>query len=223
MASFLGKLKGSIRRYFFTGLIVLVPVAVTFFTVKWIILNTDKILRILPDKWNPALYMPITVPGIGLVISFLFILLIGMLTTSIVGKKLVDLYEKALSRIPFISSLYGGAKELVATIFQDKSSRFNKVILIEYPRKGIYSLALVTGDAWKKFKEIIGDDDLIDIFVPTTPNPTSGFFLMVPKKEIIPLDINVEDAFRLIISAGMLEPEEKKSLPTKKINKDFEK
>ena len=198
--------------YFVAGLLVITPIAVTLWVVAWVVERLDNailphLLRLVGLEQAPR------IPLVGAIFTILVILLLGVVARHFFGLELLRIGERLLARIPVARSIYGGVKQLLETIFLTSGSqKFRRVVLIEYPRKGIYSLAFTTGTA----QGIVQDETpevVISCFVPTTPNPTSGFFLLVPEQEIRTLDISVEDAFKLIMSAGLVTPERKPGSP----------
>lgn len=198
-----------LKRYFLTGLLVLIPISLCIYIVKIVITAADRFLRFLPPAYNPGTYLPFHIPGLGIILTVAVIFLVGLVTANFVGKKVVHGIEYLFARIPLVRTIYTGAKEIVQTIVLDRPSQFRQVVLIEYPRRGIYSIAFVTGSPSGELAAKV-DGNFLNVFIPTTPNPTSGFFILVSREEIIPLNITIEDAFKLIMSAGI-------SVPTKKI------
>jgi uncharacterized membrane protein len=163
----------------------------------------------LPEVYNPDNYLPFVVPGFGLVVAFIVITLVGFLTANLIGRSIVSYGESILNRMPVVRNLYSGLKQIFQTVFNEKSESFKEVALIEYPRKGLWALVFIAtdtkGEAQSKMEKDAGQT--ISVFLPTTPNPTSGFLLFVPEKDLIRLDMSVEDAAKLVISAGLVAPE----------------
>jgi uncharacterized membrane protein len=187
-------IKTKLKNYFITGLLVLIPIILTIYILKILI---GVVEDISPVK--------LPIPGMGLIITIGIVVATGFIATSVIGRWLVNLGEKFLFRIPIVKNIYQGAKQLSNAVFTPKGDKFRSVVLLEYPRKGLYSLAFVTGDT-KGVMQDKTQKKMINVFVPTTPNPTSGFYLMVPEDEIIRLDMNVEDAFKVLISGGLYYP-----------------
>lgn len=188
-----------IRSYILAGLIVWLPILLTIFVIQFIVRLFDSSMAFLPDDYQ------INIPGFGVIFSLVILILTGLIATNVFGQYLVKWSELLLERIPFVSSVYKASKQLIQTLFSNNSQAFRKAVLIEYPRKGLWTIAFQTGAAIPEIANHTGDD-LISIFVPTTPNPTGGFFLMVSKNEIIELDVSVDAAFKLIISLGVMQP-----------------
>lgn len=204
------RLKNAIKRHFLTGLLVFVPIALTVFLVNWLDTALMAKISLLPPDYNPNTYFEGRVPGLGVLLTLAIIYVIGFVSSNYLGKIVVKVYERLLNQIPGVSWLYGVSKQFMDAIFklleelQGKGAdKFRGVALVEYPRKGIYTLAFITGDSVAEIQEVTGKE-VVNIFIPTTPNPTSGFFLMVPKEELVLLEMTVEQAFRLILSAGMV-------------------
>jgi len=200
-------LKTRLKNYFLTGLLVLIPISLTIYILRILIKLVEKISPI-----------KLPVPGLGLIITLGIVLGTGFVAKSVIGRWMMHFGENLLYRIPIVKNIYQGAKQLSNAIFSfaPKGDKFRSVVLLEYPRKGIYSMAFVTGVAKGVLQEKTAKN-MINLFVPTTPNPTSGFYLLVPEDEIIKLDMNVEDAFKVLISGGLYYP------PNSKISSPSEK
>ena len=186
-----------LRNYFFTGAVVLIPIGITIYLSLFLIKITTKIL---PKELNPNHYLNIEIPGIEILITVIFITLIGWLSLSFIGKKLIDLINKILTKIPILRTIYSAIVQMTES-FTNSDNKNRSVVMLEYPRKGIW----VIGFATKENKGLISkkvNEELVNVFVPTTPNPTSGFLLMLPKKDLIYLDISFEQASKFIVSAG---------------------
>ncbi|MDH3975208.1 MAG: DUF502 domain-containing protein [Deltaproteobacteria bacterium] len=200
------RIKHHIRTYFLTGLLVVVPVGISLWFLQAIIHWTDQKLVLLPAKLHPNTYLPFPIPGLGLILTVIFVFLIGVIATNIIGKTFVQLGEKIVDKIPLVRSIYLLVKQVMETILSKDQESFKKVVLIEYPRKGLYSIAFVTGVAKGEIQDRTSKK-VINVFVPTTPNPTSGFLIMVPEEDAITLEMDVEMAFKLVISGGMVATE----------------
>lgn len=199
-------IKHKLRAYFLTGLLVVVPIGLTVFILKFVIGKLDEILRIVPPAFHPQTYIPFHVPGLSLVITFTTVLIIGMITRNILGRKLVQLGEKLVDKIPLVRSIYLLSKQLMETIFNQDKDSFKQVIMIEYPRRGLYSIGFVTGIARGEIQQNTSSK-VLNVFIPTSPNPTSGYLIMVPEEDIIPLKMTVDTAFKLILSGGVVSSE----------------
>lgn len=207
-------LRTFLRANFLAGVLVITPLAATIFFMRFLLLSVDKILLLLPVEYRPENFLPFPVPGLGLILLIIVLLVTGVLVRNLLGRKLVALGELIMSHIPFVSRFYSAVKQLVETVFSATSQDFKRVVLVEYPRRGLYSMAFVTGVAAGEVQEKT-KQKVINVFLPTTPNPTSGFYLMVPQEDIIPLDMTVEAAFKVIISGGFLNSEEGLAKQTK--------
>jgi len=199
------KIKPSIlsrlRNYFITGVFVLIPIGITLYLTIFLIKISSKIL---PKELNPNYYLPIDVPGLEIIISLFLITFIGWLSLTFIGKRLVNIFENILNRIPILRTIYSSAEQLIENFSQDKKTR-KSVVLVQYPRKGIWAVGFATKENTGKIKQSIGQDT-INVFVPTTPNPTSGFLLMFPKEDVIYLDLTFEEASKFVVSAGSITP-----------------
>ena len=206
------------RRYFVAGILVWLPLAVTYLLLRFLIGVMDKTLNLLPAAYHPEELLGFHIPGLGLILTLIVLLVTGVLAANIVGTKVVGGWESLLDRIPVVRSVYSAAKSFTEIVFSDTGNAFKKVLLIEYPRKGIYTLTFQTATEVGEIQARTGDE-VMCCFVPTTPNPTSGFIVMVPKKDIIELDMEVDAAARLIMSLGVVVPqwtaEELSELPLK--------
>lgn len=196
-----------LRNYFITGIIVVAPISLTIYLVSLIInLIDDKILPLLPDRYNPETYLPFAVPGIGVLIFVVALTVIGWLTTGLIGRTVVRVGENLLDRMPIIRSVYSALKQIFETVFNNSSRAFRDVVLIPYPRQGCWALGFATGTTKGEVQEAI-QDEVVNVFLPTTPNPTSGFLLFLPRKDVIYLTMSVEQGIKLIISGGVVTPE----------------
>jgi len=199
-----------LRNYFLTGFIVSAPLAITAYLVWGVIQWVDSWVKpYIPDVYNPDKYLPFSVPGFGLIVALFIITLIGFLTANFIGKSIVNYGEVLLGRMPFVRNLYSGLKQIFQTVFSEQETSFEKVCLIEYPRKDLYALAFISTDTRGEVNTTLNEmgKETVSVFLPTTPNPTSGFLLFVPKEDITVLEMGVEQAAKLVISAGLVAPE----------------
>lgn len=204
------RLKTSLRKYFFTGLLVIVPISVTGYAIWFLLKAMDAILRYVPARYLPETYLHIHIPGLGLILVVFLVFAVGLLTRNFVGRKMVHLGETIVDRIPLARIIYVGVKQLLEALFFQKTKAFEKAALIEYPRRGIYAICFITGES-KGEVQCKTNKNMINVFVPTTPNPTSGFYILIPENELIILNMSVEDAFKLIVSGGIVSPNEAKN------------
>jgi uncharacterized membrane protein len=193
------------KRYLIAGLLVWVPLGVTVMVVRLLVNTMDRTLLLLPAKYQPDNLLGFHIPGLGVVLSVIIVLGTGIVVANLFGRKLVRLWENILARIPLVRSIYAGVKQILETVFSSGQS-FRKVLLVEYPRKGLWTLAFQSGTTRGEAQAKTGVE-VINVFIPTTPNPTSGFFIMVAKDEVIELDMSVDDGLKMIISAGVVVPE----------------
>lgn len=201
-----------IKNYFFTGVIVAAPVAITIYMSYHLVIWINEVTKkLIPQQWKIGDFVPYAVPGLGLLLLILVLLFIGMLTTGYIGKFFVRLWEKIIRKMPVISSIYSLLKQIFETFLSQKSRSFNEVVMVEYPRKGLWSIAFVSNnDTGGEIATRTGQK-ILSIFVPTTPNPTSGFLIFVPENDVIKLDMSVEDGIKYVISCGIVTPETKDS------------
>jgi len=210
----LKKIKKSIKGVFLTGVIAVIPAGVTIYILYLIIKLMNNLVRFVPARYHPDQLLPFHIPGLGVIITLILIFTIGLVTRSYLGKKLAILGDRMVRRIPLVRGIYNALKQFVDAVFSDKGQSFKKAVLIEYPRKGLYSIAFVTGVSRGEVQAKTLQR-CVNVFVPTTPNPTSGFYIMVPEGDMITLDMTVEEAFTLIISGGIVSPEDIQHMPEK--------
>ena len=194
-----------IRRYLVAGLLIWAPLAVTFLLLRFAVNVMDKTLAIIPPQYRPEELLGFHIPGLGVILTFIVLLITGMLAANFVGRYVVGGWESLLDRIPIVRTIYGGAKNFAEIVFSDSNDSFKQVLLIEYPRKGVFSLAFQTSSDLGEVQARTGED-VVCCFVPTTPNPTSGFVIMVPRGDIQVLDMEVDEALKMIISLGVVVP-----------------
>lgn len=200
---------GRLRTWLVAGLLVWVPLGVTFLVVKLLVDLADQVLLLLPPQYRPEQLLGFNIPGFGVALTLITVVITGMIFANLFGRRLVRLWEDILARIPLVRSIYSSVKQITETLFSAQGKSFRKVVLVEYPRRELWTLAFVTGDTAEALLEIT-NRSLVSIYVPTTPNPTSGFFLMVPREDVVELDISVEAGLKLILSTGVVVPDELK-------------
>ncbi len=199
----LKKIRNFLKAYFITGLLVLLPLALTFWILKILLRGTE---RLIGDPIQR--YFEIYIPGMGIILLAALILLTGIFARNLIGRKLGRLGEKILGKIPLVRNIYNSIKQMVNTIFMQGKGNFRGVVLVEYPRRGAYSLGFITGETSGEVQHIT-NKTMVNVFIPTTPNPTSGFFILFPEKDVKMLNMTVEEGLKMIISAGMVTPPER--------------
>ncbi|RKP58907.1 DUF502 domain-containing protein [Pararobbsia silviterrae] len=197
--------KVTLKTYFLTGLLVLVPLAITLWVLGLVIGTMDQTLNLLPSAWQPERLLGYNLPGIGAVLTLVFIFIVGLLTQNFIGQKLVMWWETLLAHIPIVGPLYTSVKQVSDTLLSSSGNAFRKALLIEYPRKGCFTIAFMTGIPGGDVANHLHGDH-VSVYVPTTPNPTSGFFLMLPRSEVVELDMTVDAALKYIVSMGVVAP-----------------
>ncbi|MDR1350771.1 MAG: DUF502 domain-containing protein [Zoogloeaceae bacterium] len=202
------------KRCFIAGLLIWVPLAITFWVISMIISTMDQSLLLLPESLHPIHLLGFNIPGIGTVLTLGVIFITGLLATNLIGQKLVRSWEQALARIPVVNSLYNAIKQVSDTLFSPNGNAFRKALLVQYPRAGSWTIAFLTG---KPGGDVVHhlEGDYVSVYVPTTPNPTSGFFLMMPKADVVELRMSVDEALKYIISMGVVPPAPKKPAAAK--------
>jgi len=195
------------RKYFITGLLILVPLGITFWVLHAIISTMDQSLLLLPAEWRPEALLGVKIPGLGAILTLLIVFVTGLLTRNFIGNYVVKVWESVLNRIPVVNTIYSSVKQVSDTLFSSSGNAFRKAVLVQYPRQGCWTIGFLTG--------VPGGDvvnhlqgDYVSVYVPTTPNPTSGFFLMVPKADAIELDMSVDAALKYIVSMGVVAPDQ---------------
>jgi uncharacterized membrane protein len=195
-----------LRGYFFAGVLVTAPLAITIY-IAWLLISfvDERVFSVIPPVYNPETYLPFSIPGIGLILMVLVLTLVGALTAGYLGKLLLRFSDRLLNRMPVIRNIYGTAKQIVETVINNKTSAFHEAVLVEYPRRDIWTIGFITGRSIEEVAQV-GGQSLVNVFVPTTPNPTSGFLLFLPEKDLHRLPMTVEEAIKLIISGGIVTP-----------------
>lgn len=198
-------LKHKIRNIFITGLLVTLPIMITFFFIRVLFRIIDSLLGPAANQILSAAGLHFIIPGIGFILTFLIIFAVGLASTNVIGRKLLERFEIFLDNIPMVKSIYSGAKQVILTIATAKKAAFSRVVLVQFPKNGMYSIGFITSEAQGEVQQVT-KEDVINVFVPTVPNPTTGFFLMVPRGDIISLNMSIEDGIKLIMSGGIVTP-----------------
>jgi len=194
------------RRYLIAGLLIWVPLAITIFVVRLLINWLDGTILLIPEAYRPENLIGYAVPGLGVLLSILVVMFTGLLAANLFGRKLVKLWEGLLSHVPLVRSVYSGAKQLAETMFSESGQSFRKVLLVEFPRRGLWTLAFLTGIDQGEAQLKTGQE-VINVYVPTTPNPTGGYFVMVPKEDVQELDMSVDEGLKMLMSMGAVVPD----------------
>ncbi len=208
---------GALRRYFIAGLLVWVPLGITALIIEVMVNLVYGMLLYLPPALRPDTFFGVQIPALGVVVAVVAVLLIvlvtGMAVTNLFGKQLMRLGERVLEKIPFVRGIYGAVKQVTETLFSNSGQSFRKVVLVPYPHPASWSLAFLTGEGTGEIRRKTGRE-LINVFIPTTPNPTSGFFLMFPREDVIELDMSVDDGLKMLLSVGVVQPKARKEAAT---------
>jgi uncharacterized membrane protein len=196
------------KKYFITGLLVLVPLFITLWVLTSLIGIMDQSLLLLPESWRPKAQLGLEIPGIGALLTLLIIFVTGLVATNFFGMQVILLWESLLNRVPVVKSIYSSVKQVSDTLFSDTGNAFRQAVLVQFPREGAWTIAFVTGTPGGDVaNHLIGD--FVSVYVPTTPNPTGGYFLMLPRESVITLDMTVDEALKYIISMGVVAPSAK--------------
>ena len=201
------------RNYFLAGILVTAPLGITFW-IAWNLIEfvDDSVMPLVPVAWNPETYLPFSLPGIGLIVAVIILILIGVATAGFLGRIITGHSERLLARVPVVRSVYSATKQILETVLAQKSNAFRQVALIEYPSRGVWAVGFVTGETVGEVQDLT-DDTTINVFIPATPNPTTGFLLFVPKRDVHVLDMTVEEGVKLVISGGIIAPPEPGEAP----------
>ncbi|MEW8027149.1 MAG: DUF502 domain-containing protein [Candidatus Thiodiazotropha sp.] len=194
-----------LRRYLVAGLLVWLPLGATFLVINLLVSWMDNSLLLLPEAYRPDNLFGFHIPGLGVLLSLLILLLTGLVAANLFGRKVVSMWEGLLARIPLVRSVYSAVKQMVETMFADKGKSFRKVVLVEFPRRGLWTLAFLTSEESGAVQRATGRD-VVNVYVPTTPNPTGGYFVLVPKEDIRELDMSVDEGLKMLLSMGAVNP-----------------
>ncbi len=193
------------KKYFITGLLVLVPLFITVWVISGLVGMMDQSLLLLPETWRPKAQLGLEIPGMGAVLTLLIIFVTGVIATNFFGKRLILVWEALLARVPVVKSIYASVKQVSDTLFSDSGNAFRQAVLVEFPRPGAWTIAFVTGKPGGDVANHL-NGDYLSVYVPTTPNPTGGYFLMLPRTDVVALDMSVDEALKYIISMGVVAP-----------------
>lgn len=196
------------RKYIITGLLIWVPLAITLWVLNFIIGTMDQSLRLLPEQWHPRMLIGRDIPGLGAVLTLVVVVLTGLLGHNLLGQRLVQFWEALLGRIPIVRSIYSSVKQVSDTILSPNGQAFRQAMLVQYPRSGVWTIAFQTGTPADEVRRHV-ETDMVAVYVPTTPNPTSGFFLMFPRSEVIELSMSVDQALKYVVSMGVVSPSDR--------------
>lgn len=205
-----GRFRRHIRSYFLAGVLVTAPMGITFY-ISWLLIRwvDGQVTPLLPPAYNPETYLPFAIPGLGLVIVFIVLTFIGWSTAGLLGRLWTRISEHFLGRMPVIRSVYAAVKQIIETILKQQSTAFRDVVLFEYPRRGSWAIGFITGQTQGEVQNLT-TDDVVNVFLPTTPNPTSGYLLFIPKRELVILDMTVEEGIKMVVSGGIVTPPDRR-------------
>lgn len=195
-----------IRKYLLTGLLIWVPLVITLWVLTSVVGVLDQVLLLMPIEWRPESWFGHHIPGLGVIITLVTLFISGMIAANVIGNRLLKFWDNILKRIPFFNTIYSSVKQVSDTLLASNGQAFRKALLIQYPHAGVRTIAFLTGAPGGELVQKLGDEEFVSVYVPTTPNPTSGFFLMVPKKDTIELEMSVDEALKYIISMGVVGP-----------------
>lgn len=196
----------ALRKWLLSGLLVLVPLIVTLWVLDWVVTTLDQTLQILPFDWHPDRLLGIHIPGLGVLFALAVVISIGAMASNIIGHRLVNWWHALLHRIPVVRSIYSGVKQVSDTVFSEKGNAFRKALLVSWPHEGMWTIAFLTGTPGGDLARHLNPQDYLSVYVPTTPNPTGGYFVMVRRDSCIELDMSVDEALTYIVSMGVIMP-----------------
>ncbi|MCB1886896.1 MAG: DUF502 domain-containing protein [Rhodocyclaceae bacterium] len=198
------------KKYFITGLLIWIPLIITMMVIAWIVGTLDQVLLLVPLQYRPDTLLGFHIPGLGVVLALSIVLATGLIGANVLGQKIVVGWERLLSRIPVVKSIYNSVKQVSDTLFSSGGQAFRQALLVQYPRQGAWTIAFLTGKPGGEPARHL-EGDYVSVYVPTTPNPTSGFFLMLPRQDVVALDMSVDEALKYIISMGVVAPNGKRN------------
>ena len=218
-----GKIAKALKKYLITGVLVWLPIAVTIWAMSYIISAADKLINLLPESWQPQHFWGFNIPGLGIVAATVVLFVTGVFAANVLGRRILGEWDSLLGRIPVVKSIYSSVKKVSESLLSDSSRSFKTPVLVPFPQPGIWTIAFVSGHIPDKLKgSLPQDDDYISVYVPTTPNPTGGYYIMVKKSDVRELDMSVDQALKYVISLGMVMPDDLpvKALPAQKPSED---
>ena len=196
----------ALRKWFLAGLLVIVPMVITFLVLQWVVGLLDQTLQILPLSWHPDRLLGVHIPGFGVILTLAILLLVGATVSNFVGKKLMQWGDAVVARIPVVRSIYSSVKQVSDTLFSESGNAFRKAVLVQWPREGIWTVAFVTGVPGGDVASYLPESEFLSVYVPTTPNPTGGYFVMLRKSDCIELNMSVDEALKYVVSMGVVVP-----------------
>ena len=218
-----GKIAKALKKYLITGVLVWLPIAVTIWAMTYIISAADRLISLLPESWQPQHFWGFNIPGLGIVAATVVLFVTGVFAANVLGRRILGAWDSLLGRIPVVKSIYSSVKKVSESLLSDSSRSFKTPVLVPFPQPGIWTIAFVSGHIPDKLKgSLPQDDDYISVYVPTTPNPTGGYYIMVKKSDVRELNMSVDQALKYVISLGMVMPDDLpvKALPAQKPSKD---
>lgn len=204
----------AVRKWLLAGLLVLAPLIITLWVLEWVVSTLDQTLQVLPAAWQPERWLGVKVPGLGVLFALGVLLSIGALASNIIGNKLVNWWHALLHRIPVVRSIYSGVKQVSDTLFSEKGNAFRKAVLLQWPREGLWTIGFVTGAPGGDVAQYLNPQDFVSVYVPTTPNPTGGYFVMARRSDCVELSMSVDEALTYVISMGVIVPSGAKGIPS---------
>ena len=203
-----GKTAKALKKYLITGILVWLPIAVTVWVISYIVSASDQLVNLLPRQWRPQYVLGFNIPGLGVIVAIAVLFVTGLFAANVLGRQILAAWDSLLGRIPVVKSIYSSVKKVSESLLSDSSRSFKTPLLVPFPQPGIWTIAFVSGHIPDKLKGSLPQDDYISVYVPTTPNPTGGYYIMVKKSDVRELDMSVDQALKYVISLGMVMPDE---------------
>ncbi|UOO81434.1 DUF502 domain-containing protein [Uruburuella testudinis] len=207
-----GKIAKALKKYLITGVLVWLPIAVTVWVITYIISASDQLINLLPEHWQPKYFWGFNIPGLGVIMAVLVLFVTGLFGANVLGKRIIDAWDRLLGRIPVVKSIYSSVKKVSESLLSDSRQSFKTPVLVPFPQSDIWTLAFVSGNIPAAVYKALGETEYVSVYVPTTPNPTGGYYIMVRRGDIRELDMSVDDALKYVISLGMVLPEEQRKM-----------
>lgn len=210
-----GKIAKALKKYLITGILVWLPIAVTIWVITYIISASDRLINLLPVHWQPQYFLGFNIPGAGVLVAVVVLFVTGLFGANVLGKRIIAAWDSLLGRIPVVKSIYSSVKKVSESLLSDSSRSFKTPVLVPFPQPDIWTIAFVSGEIPSTVLAALPHQEYVSVYVPTTPNPTGGYYIMVKKSDIRALDMSVDDALKYVISLGMVMPDERAAMPAK--------
>ncbi|MCF7521197.1 DUF502 domain-containing protein [Neisseria sp. ZJ106] len=210
-----GKVANALKKYLITGVLVWLPIVVTIWVITYIVSASDQLINLLPQQWQPKQVFGFNLPGLGVIVAVVVLFVTGLFAANVLGKRIISLWDSVLGRIPVVKSIYSSVKKVSESLLSDSSRSFKTPVLVPFPQPDIWTVAFVSGNIPTEVAAALPESEYVSVYVPTTPNPTGGYYIMVKKSDVRPLDMSVDEALKYVISLGMVQPDQQTALLAK--------